>query len=160
MRHSSSDREQEILLLLLLLIRIVLQGQACKNSRGEERRPVHQGAIVVVADEVVQLGGLIAGFRPVGDLHVDGVTGVVEVNDEDVENQHRRRRNDITWGQKKTTIFTGGFYFILFFLSKNQKYILFWIKFGFELLFGKCMLNVRYIQHVFLLNIYIERSTK
>lgn len=135
MRHSSSDREQETLLplQLLLLIIIVLQGQACKNSRGEERRPVHQGAVVVVADEVVQLGGFIAGFGPVGDPHVDGVTGVVEVNDEDVENQHRRRRNDITWDQGKTTVFSGCcFVFFNFFLNQNQKYILFWIKFGFE----------------------------
>lgn len=68
---------------------IILQAHACSDSRGEERRSVHQGAVVVVADEVVQLGGVIAGLGPVGDLHLDGVAGVVEVDDQDVEDQHR-----------------------------------------------------------------------
>lgn len=81
---------------------MTLQAHTRRNSRGEERRPVHQGAVVVVADEVVHFGGVVADVGSVGDLHLDGVAGVVEVNDVDVEDQHRRWRNDITWCQDKT----------------------------------------------------------
>lgn len=59
-----------------------------RDSRGEEQRAVHQGAVVVVADQVVHLGGLITQFGSVGDLDVQGVVGVVEVDDVKVEHEH------------------------------------------------------------------------
>lgn len=58
------------------------------DSRGEEQRAVHQGAVVVVADKVVHLGGLITHLGSVGDLDVQGVVGVVEVDDVKVEHEH------------------------------------------------------------------------
>lgn len=58
------------------------------DSRGEEQRAVHQGAVVVVADEVVHLGGLITHLGSVGDLDAQGVVGVVEVDDVKVEHEH------------------------------------------------------------------------
>lgn len=67
------------------------------DSRGEERCAVHQGAVVVVVDEVVQPGGLVTHFGFVGDLDVHFVVGVVEVDDVNVKHQHSRRGDDVTW---------------------------------------------------------------
>jgi len=50
----------------------------------------------MVVDEVVHCAGLRAGLRPVGHLDLHLVLGVVEVNDVDVEDQHRRRRDVLT----------------------------------------------------------------
>lgn len=58
------------------------------DSRGEERRAVHQGAVIVVADEVVHAGGLVTRLGSEGDLDVHCVVGVVEVNDVNVKHQH------------------------------------------------------------------------
>lgn len=62
--------------------------QCLGDSRGEEQRAIHQGAVVVVADEVVHLGGLITHLRSVGGLDVQGVVGVVEVDNVKVEHEH------------------------------------------------------------------------
>lgn len=67
------------------------------DSRGEEWRAVHQGAVVVVVDEVVHLGGHVTRLGSVGDLDADCVVGVVEVDDVDVKHQHSRRGDDVTW---------------------------------------------------------------
>lgn len=67
------------------------------DSRGEERRAVHQGAVVVVVHQVVHLGGVVAHLGPEGDLDFDGVAGVVEVDDVNVKHEHGRRRDDVTW---------------------------------------------------------------
>lgn len=67
------------------------------DSRGKERRAVHQGAVVVVADEVVLRGGLLTRLWFVGDLDVHGVAGVVEVDDVDVKHQYSGRRDDASW---------------------------------------------------------------
>lgn len=58
------------------------------HSRGEEQRAVHQGAVVVVPDEVVHLGGVVAHLGSVGDVDAHGVIGVVEVDDMNVEHKH------------------------------------------------------------------------
>lgn len=67
------------------------------DSRGKERRAVHQGAVVVVADEVVRRRGFVTrcGFVCDGDAHC--VVGVVEVDDVNVEHKHSRTGDDITW---------------------------------------------------------------
>lgn len=57
-------------------------------SRGEQQCAVHQGAVVVVADEVVHLCGVVAHLGSVGDVDAHGVVGVVEVDDVDVEHEH------------------------------------------------------------------------
>lgn len=59
-----------------------------RYSRGEEQRAVHQRAVVVIADQVVHLGGLVTQFGPVGGLDVHAVVGVVEVDDVNVEDEH------------------------------------------------------------------------
>lgn len=55
------------------------------DSRGKEQRSVHQGAVVVVVDEVVHRRGVITHFRSVLDLDVHCVVGIVEVDDVDVK---------------------------------------------------------------------------
>lgn len=59
-----------------------------EDSRGEEQSAVHQGAVVVVADEVVHLRGLVTRLRSVGDVDVHCVVGVVEVDDVNVKHHH------------------------------------------------------------------------
>lgn len=73
------------------------------DLRGEERRAVHQRAVVVVADEVVHIGGVVAQLGFVEDLDLHGVVGVVEVDDVDVEHQHSGRGDDVTWTKHKRT---------------------------------------------------------
>lgn len=58
------------------------------DSRGEEQRAVHQRAVVVVADEVVLVGGPVAWLRPVGGPDVHCIVGVVEVDDVNVKDEH------------------------------------------------------------------------
>lgn len=58
------------------------------DSRGEERRAVHQRAVVVVADQVVLLGGLVTRLGPVGGPDVHGIVGVVKVDDVNVKDEH------------------------------------------------------------------------
>lgn len=58
------------------------------DSRGEEWRAIHQGAVVVVVDEVVLPGGLVTHFGFVGDLDFYRVVGVVEVDNVNVKHQH------------------------------------------------------------------------
>lgn len=67
------------------------------DPRGKEQRPVHEGAVVVVADEVVHFCGLVTHFGSVDDLDSHSVVGVVEVDDVDVKDEHSRRRDHITW---------------------------------------------------------------
>lgn len=67
------------------------------DSRGEERRAVHQRAVVVVAYKVVHTGGLVTHLGSVSDLDLHCVIGVVEVDDMNVKHQHSRRRDDVTW---------------------------------------------------------------
>lgn len=67
-----------------------------RDSRGEEQRAVHQRAVVVVADEVVHLGGLVTQVRPVGGLDVHCVLGVVEVDDVNVKHEDSWWWDDVT----------------------------------------------------------------
>lgn len=55
----------------------------------------------MVADEVVHLCGVVAQLGFVEDLDVHGVVGVVEVDDVDVEHQHSRRGDDVTWTEHR-----------------------------------------------------------
>lgn len=73
-----------------------------RDSRGEEQRAVHQRAVVVVADEVVHLGGLITRLGPVGGPDVHGIVGVVEVDDVNVKDEHSRWWDDVTWVIKRS----------------------------------------------------------
>lgn len=60
---------------------------ACErgNSRREELGAIHQGTVVVVADEVPVLACDIAVLRPEEGLNLHWVLGVVEVDDMDVK---------------------------------------------------------------------------
>ncbi len=72
---------------VFLFIRV--KNTACVgDSRGEERRAVHQGAVVVVVDEVVHPSGFVTRLGSVGDLDVHCVVGVVEVDNLNVKHQH------------------------------------------------------------------------
>lgn len=68
--------------------------------RGEEVCAVQHGAVVVVLDEVVGAGGLVAllGFEGAHNLH--DVSGVVEVNHVDIKDEHCRARNALTLERK------------------------------------------------------------
>lgn len=65
------------------------------RSRGVEQSSVHQGAVVAVLDQVVYFTGDVALLGLVGDLDLDRVLGVVEVDDVDVEDEHSRARDDV-----------------------------------------------------------------
>ena len=62
----------------------------CGDLRGEQQGAVHEGAVVVVVDEVVGVAGLVANLWLGDDLHGDVVLGVVEVDDVHVKDQHGR----------------------------------------------------------------------
>lgn len=70
------------------------------DPRGEELGAVQQRAVVVVANEVPRLGGLVAGLGGPGQgLDFHGVLGVMEVDDVDVKYQHSRARDLVSWEQ-------------------------------------------------------------
>lgn len=58
------------------------------DSRGKEQRAVHQGAVVVVADEVVGRGGVVTHVGLVRGVDAHRVIGVVEVDDVNVKDEH------------------------------------------------------------------------
>lgn len=68
----------------------------CGDSRGEQQGAVHEGAVVMVVDEVVHLAGLVAVLRLRDDLDGDVVLGVVEVNDVHVKDQYGRAGDVLT----------------------------------------------------------------
>ena len=68
--------------------------------RGKQQGPIHEGAVVVVVDEVVRIAGLVAILWLVDDLHSDVVLGVVEVDDVHVKDQHGRAGNVLTWRKR------------------------------------------------------------
>lgn len=57
------------------------------DSRGKEQSPVQQSAVVVVVDEVVDGRGVVARLGSEGDVDLHLITGVMEVDDVDVEDQ-------------------------------------------------------------------------
>lgn len=70
------------------------------DPRGEELGAVQQRAVVVVANEVPRLAGLVAGLGGPGqgpDFH--WVLGVMEVDDVDVKYQHSGARDLVSWDQ-------------------------------------------------------------
>lgn len=61
----------------------------------------------MVADEVVHRRGVVAVLGSVEDLDFHLVTGVVEVDDVDVKDEHGGRRDHITWtGNGLTAVFS------------------------------------------------------
>lgn len=70
------------------------------DPRGEELGAIQQRAVVVVANKVPKLGRLVAGLRGPGQcLDFHWICRVVEVDDVDVEDQHSRARDLVSWGQ-------------------------------------------------------------
>ena len=70
------------------------------DPRGEELGAIQQRAVVVVANKVPKLGRLVAGLRGPGQgLDFHRICRVVEVDDVDVEDQHGRARDLVSWGQ-------------------------------------------------------------
>lgn len=84
------------------------------DPRGKEQRAVHEGAVVVVADEVVRFCGLVTHVGSVDDLDSHRVVGVVEVDDVDVKDEHSRRRDHITWLDHTEVLF-------IYLVSFNEK---------------------------------------
>lgn len=74
------------------------------DSRGKEQRAVHEGAVVVIVDEVVHFCGVITHFGSVGDLDGHRVVGIVEVDHVDVKDEHGRRRDHVTWADHRMII--------------------------------------------------------
>lgn len=76
------------------------------RSRGVQQGAVHQGAIVAIVNQIVRLAGGAAFPRLVGNLDVDRVFGVVEVDDVDVKDQHGRARNQFACsGERENKLF-------------------------------------------------------
>lgn len=66
------------------------------DSRGKEQRAVHQAAVVVIVDQVILCRGLVADLRFVEGLDLHLITGVVEVDDVDIEDENSRRGDHVT----------------------------------------------------------------
>lgn len=69
------------------------------RSRGVQKCPVQQGAVVAIVNQIVGLAGHITFLRLVGDSDLDRIFGVVEVNHVDIKDQHSRARNEVSYNQ-------------------------------------------------------------
>ena len=70
-------------------------------SRGVQQGAVHQGAIITIVYQVVRFTGPFAFLRLVGNFNIDRVLWVVEIDDVNVEDQHSRGRNEVSYSGRR-----------------------------------------------------------
>lgn len=75
-----------------------LHAAASLPAPGVEERPVHQRAVVVVADKVPGHSPALAGLRHLQVLQEDAVLGVVEVHQQHAEHQRCLWWDHGPWG--------------------------------------------------------------
>lgn len=92
-------------------------------SRGVQQGAVHQGAVVAVLDQVVSLAGVAALLRPVGNLDLHGVFGVVEINDVDVKDENGRAGNEISCSRRERENYQDRVTWVFFFFYTSEMHV-------------------------------------